>query len=172
MHGGEVQVGELRLKLVSFAQESVHHQRARRFLERRDGLTGLLRSDTFLQLLDDEVAFAEWSELPLQVARYELRGPVPGTERPTILELLALRRAAQRVVELTEVLLLSVSPLVAGRTGSLTFAVAMVGSSLEEARHVVEQAVAQARGALPEALELVATIVRGEQGRSGRSLVA
>src|SRR5262249_2501402 len=47
MHGGEVQVGELRLKLVSFSGESPHHQRARAFLAKPDGLSGLL-SRTYL----------------------------------------------------------------------------------------------------------------------------
>ena len=42
MHGGEVQTGELRLKLVSFPPESPQHQRAMAFLTKRDGLTGLL----------------------------------------------------------------------------------------------------------------------------------
>ena len=32
MHGGEAQVGELRLKLVSFQPDSPHHRRARQFL--------------------------------------------------------------------------------------------------------------------------------------------
>ena len=32
MHGGEFQLGELRLKLVSFARESPHHKRARQYL--------------------------------------------------------------------------------------------------------------------------------------------
>ena len=86
----------------------------------------------------------------MTVARYELRGPNRlVSERPTILEMLALGRAAQRVVELTEMLLLSLSPVVAGRTGPLRFAVAMVGPSLEEARHVVEQVAAQVQGCCP-----------------------
>ena len=42
MHGGEVQLGELRFKLVSFARDSPHHKRARAYLAKRDGLTGLL----------------------------------------------------------------------------------------------------------------------------------
>ena len=151
MHGGEVQIGELRFKLVSFGPESPHHQRARAFLSRRDGLTGLLSRPHLLAALEDESSFAEWAEATLTVARYELRGPNRlVSERPTILEMLALRRAAQRVVELTEMLLLSLSPVVAGRTGPLKFAVAMVGPSYEEARQVVEQAAAQVAGLLPE----------------------
>src|SRR5580658_4882322 len=42
MHGGEVQLGELRFKLVSFQKESASHKRARSYLTKRDGLTGLL----------------------------------------------------------------------------------------------------------------------------------
>jgi serine/threonine-protein kinase len=172
MHGGEVQVGELRLKLVSFQADSPQHQRARAFLAKRDGLTGLLSRDYLLRSLDEEAAFAEWTEATMTVARYELRGPNRQvSERPTILEMLALRRAAQRVIELTEMLLLALTPVVAGRTGALRFAVAMVGPSLDEARHVVEQAAAQVAGLLPESLELGATIVKGEPGRPGRTLI-
>jgi serine/threonine protein kinase len=42
MHGGESQVGECRIKLVSFAPDSMAHKRARQYLGKRDGLTGLL----------------------------------------------------------------------------------------------------------------------------------
>src|SRR5439155_11587989 len=42
MHGGEAQTGECRLKLVSFGPDSAHHKRARQYLAKRDGLTGLL----------------------------------------------------------------------------------------------------------------------------------
>lgn len=172
MHGGEVQTGELRLKLVSFGEGSPQHSRAKTFLARRDGLTGMLARDYLLRALDDEAAFAEWTEAAFTVARWELRGPNRlVSERPTILEMLALRRAAQRVSELTEMLLLSLSPVVAGRTGPLRFAVAMVGPSLEEARQVVEQVAAQVAGLLPESIELGATIVKAEAGKPGRALI-
>jgi serine/threonine-protein kinase len=167
-----VQTGELRLKLVSFQPDSLHHQRAKAFLNKRDGLTGLLSRTHLLWGLDDEAAFSEWAEATMTVARYELRGPNRlVSERPTILEMLALRRAAQRVVELTEMLLLSLSPVVAGRTGPLKFAVAMVGPSLEEARQVVEQVAAQVAGMLPESIELGVTIVKAEPKRPGRTLI-
>ena len=150
----------------------IAHQRARAFLSRRDGLTGLLVRDYLLRSLDEEAAFAEWCDATMTVARYELRGPNRlVSERPTILEMLALRRAAARIVELTEMLMLSVTPVVTGRTGPLRFAVAMVGPSLEEARHVVEQVAAQVAGLLPETLELGATLFKAEPGRPGRSLV-
>ncbi len=172
MHGGEVQTGEARFKLVSFAEGSPQHARARQFLAKRDGLTGLLSRDWLLRSLDDECSFADWAEATVTVARYELRGPSRlVSDRPTILEMLALRRAAQRVVELTEMLLLSLTPAVAGRTGPLKFAVAMVGPSLDEARQVVEQVAAQVAGLLPDSIELGATIVKNEPGRPGRQLV-
>jgi serine/threonine-protein kinase len=47
----------------------------------------------------------------------------------------------------------------------------MVGPTLDEARHVVEQVVSQVQGMLPETLELGATIVKGEPGRPGRTLI-
>lgn len=172
LHGGELQVGEARLKLVSFGVDSPHHLRALDFLTRRDGLTGLLARKHLLSALDEESGFADWAEAPMAVARYQLRGPNRlVSERPTILEMLAFRRIAQRVVELTEMLLLSLTPVAAGITGPLCFAVAMVGPSLDEARNVVEQVVAQVAGLLPDSIELAATIVRGEPTRPGSSLV-
>jgi serine/threonine-protein kinase len=172
MHGGEVQLGELRLKLVSYAPDSHHHKRARQFLTRRDGLTHMLNRETLLDTIDEEAAFCDWADVPLTVARYELRGPNRQvSERPTILEMLALRRAAQRCVELSETLLLALTPVVAGRTGPLRFAIAMAGPSIEEARTLVEQVVAQVQGMMPERVELFATIVKGEPGVAGRTLL-
>jgi eukaryotic-like serine/threonine-protein kinase len=162
----------MRVKLVSFGADSPQHRRAKIYLVKRDGLTGLLSLEHMQRYVDEEASFAEWAEASLTVARYELRGPNRlVSERPTILEMLALRRAAQRVVEITEMLLLSITPAVAGRTGPLKFAVAMVGPSLEEARHVVEQIVSQVQGMLPESLQLAATLVKGEPGRPGRTLL-
>ena len=172
MHGGEVQLGELRLKLVSFGQDSPHHKRARTFLSRRDGLTHMLNRETLLEVIDEEAGFCDWADVPLTVARYELRGPNRQvSERPTILEMLALRRAAQRCVELSETLLLALTPVVAGRTGPLRFAIAMAGPSIEEARTLVEQVVSQVQGMMPERVELFATIVKGESGVAGRTLL-
>ena len=172
MHGGEIQFGEMRVKLVSFAADSPQHRRARVYLVKRDGLTGLLSPELMRRYVDDESSFAEWSGATLQLGRYELRGPNRlVSQRPTILEMLALRRAAQRVVELTEMLLLAVTPVVAGRNGPLSFAVAMVGPSLDEARHVVEQIVSQVKGSLPDHLELVADLVSVEPGRPGHAFL-
>lgn len=172
LHGGEIQTGEMRVKLVSFGPDSPQHRRARLYLVRRDGLTGLLALEHLQRYVDEESSFAEWAEATFTVARYELRGPNRlVSERPTILEMLALRRAAQRVVELSEMLSLSITPVVSGRTGPLRFAVSMVGPSVEEARHVVEQIVAQVQSTLPESLHLVANLVKGEPGRPGRSLL-
>jgi serine/threonine protein kinase len=172
MHGGEVQLGELRCKLVSFGRDSANHRRARAYLAKRDGLTGLLTRDQVLSALDEEAAFADWVEAPLTIARYELRGPNRlVSDRPTILEMLAVRRAATRVVELSDMLLLSLIAVTAGRTGPLRFCVAMVGPGTQEARNLVEQVVGQVQGMLPDGLELAATIARYEPGLSVRSLV-
>jgi serine/threonine-protein kinase len=165
LHGGEAQLGECRLKLVSFQANSLQHQRACSYLRQHDGLTGLLSREHLQRALSEEFAFAEWNGVPLSVARYHVRSPGrQATERPTILEMLALRRAAQRVVELTEVLLLSIVPLTAGRIGPLRFAVAMTGPGVEEAQLVVEQVVSQVQGLMPEALDLAASIVKAEPG--------
>jgi serine/threonine-protein kinase len=172
LHGGEVQLGECRFKLVSFKPDTPQHQRARQYLSRRDGLTGLLVRDQMLRVLEDDVKFAEWDSVPVCVARYEVQSPNRlVTDRPTILEMLALRRAAQRVVELTEVLLLSVVPVTAGRTGPLKFAIAMTGPGLEEARNVVEQTVSQVQGLMPETLHLDATLEQCQSGKTIQSLI-
>lgn len=172
MHGGEVQFGELRFKLVSFARESAHHKRARAYLAKRDGLTGLYKREDLLKALDEEAAFAEWVDAPLSIARYEVRGPNRAvSDRPTILEMLAFRRAASRVVELTDMLLLSLIAVTAGQTGPLRFAAAMVGPGPQEARNLVEQIVGQVQGMLPDGLDLVASIARCESRATVRSLV-
>ncbi len=172
LHGGEVQLGECRVKLVSFQENTPHHERAIAYLSKRDGLTGLLLREHFLKALAEETAFAEWNNVPLSVARYHIRGPNRHvSERPTILEMLALKRAAQRVVELTEMLLLSMVPATVGRTGPLKFAIAMTGPSVEEARNVVEQVVSQVQGLMPDSLELAATLVRAEPGQPAQALL-
>ena len=172
MHNGEVQLGELRFKLVTFGRESANHKRARSFLGKRDGLTSLLIREELLRALDEEAAFGAWVEAPLTLARYELRGPNRlVSDRPTILEMLALRRAATRVVELTDMLLLSLIAVTAGRTGSLRFCVAMVGPGPQEARNLVEQVVGQVQGMLPDGLELAATIARYEPGVAMKALL-
>lgn len=85
--------------------------------------------------------------------------------------MLAFRRAATRVVELTDMLLLSLIAVTAGRSGPLRFAVTMMGPGPQEARNLVEQVVGQVQGMLPEGLDLVASIARYEPGVSVRSLV-
>ena len=59
LHGAEVQLGESRVKLVSFQEHSPPHERARAYLARRDGLTGLLKRDHLIKALEEERAFAE-----------------------------------------------------------------------------------------------------------------
>jgi eukaryotic-like serine/threonine-protein kinase len=172
LHGAELQLGECRFKLVSFKPSSPQHERARQYLARRDGLTGLMARTQMLRALDEEVRFAEWDGIPVCVARYEVQSPSRlVSDRPTILEMLALRRAAQRVIELTEMLLMSIVPVTAGRTAPLKFAVAMTGPTVEEARHVVEQVVSQVQGLLPSALNLEATLVQYQSGAPVEALV-
>jgi serine/threonine protein kinase len=172
LHGAEIQLGESRVKIVSFAEGSPQHERARAYLARRDGLTGLLSREQLVRAMEDDRGFGEWSGVALTVARYQIRGPNRHvSDRPAILEMLALRRAAQRVVELTEMLLLSLVPVTGGRTGPLKFAIAMTGPSLDEARNVVEQVVSQVQGNMPETLDLAATIVRAEPGQQVQALL-
>ena len=172
LHGAEVQLGECRFKLVSFRPNSPQHQKAREYLSRRDGLTGLLVREQTVRYLEDEVRFAEWDGVPLTVAKYEVKSPNRlVSDRPTILEMLALRRSAQRVIELTEVLLLSIVPVTAGRVAPLKFAVTMTGPSPEEAQNVVEQVVSQVQGLMPESLRLAATMVQHAPGLTALSLL-
>ena len=173
LHGGEVQLGECRVKLVSFDLDSLQHQRAREYLRQRGGLTGLLSQSEFVAATEEEIDFAAWDEVPIHVANYEIRGPNHlVTDRPTILEMLALRRAAQRVIELTEVLLLSIIPITAGQAGPLSFGVVMTGPSTDEVRHVVEQVVSQVQGSMPESLTLAARISQGIPGIQAEVLLS
>jgi serine/threonine-protein kinase len=158
-HSTEVQLGELRLKLVAFEPGSNAHKRARAFLRRCDGLTGLLSRAVFERALAEECLFSEWAEQPLCVARYEIRTPrEPEWDRPTITELLGLRQAAARAVEVVEGLLLSLIAVTAGRTGPLRFAVILIGPKLREAQSLVEHVTDQVRRTLPVGLELSASI--------------
>ena len=160
LHGGEAQLGECRVKLVSFSPGSAQHERAKDYLLGHDGLTGLLHRGQLMRSLSEEVAFARWTGTSFSLARYHIRGPSRASnERPTILEMLALRRVAQRVVELTEMMMIAMVPAVAGRSAHLKFAVGMLGPGIEEARHVVEQVVAQVQGLMPDSLELAASVV-------------
>ncbi|MGH7271961.1 MAG: protein kinase domain-containing protein [Polyangiaceae bacterium] len=172
MHGGEVQLGELRVKLVSFPKDGAAHKRAQAYLAKRDGLTGLLGREQLIKALGEEAAFADWVEAPLSIARYELRGPNRlVSDRPTILEMLALRRTAARAVELTDMLLLSLIAVTAGRAGPLRFCVAMMGPGPQEAKNLVEQVVGQVQGMVPDGLELAASIARYETGQDVRALM-
>lgn len=149
VHGDEVQVGDCRLALVSFGPDSIGHRRARQFLHRHDGLTGLLRREALSKALEEEQRFRDWAGAPMTLARYALRGRA----QPTNVELLALRRVARRIVELTETRLPSTLPVVAGRTGPLELVVSMVGPTFDEARDLVEEIVAQVQATSPIALD-------------------
>ena len=109
----------------------------------------------------------------MSVARYELRGPNRlVSERPTILEMLALRRAAQRVVELTEMLLLS---LIAGRRRA--HRPAQVRASRWSARRSKRRATSSSRSSrrcracCPTRSSSASTIVKAEPKRAGRTLI-
>lgn len=163
LHGAEAQLGECRVKLISFPSGSPQHERARAYLARHDGLTGLLHREPFLRALAEEVGFAKWTGSSVSLARYQIRGPTRSdSERPTILEMLALRRVATRIVELTEMMMIAMIPAVAGRTGHLKFAIGMMGPGIDEARAIVEQVVAQVQGLMPDTLDLDASVVRGD----------
>jgi serine/threonine-protein kinase len=171
-HGTEAQLGECRLKLVSFGADSPAHRYARHYLGKRDGLTSLLTREHLLKEIDEDDQFCAWYEAPMQVCRFALLGPGrQAGDRPSTRELLALRKAAQRVVELTEMRFPSIAPVVAGRTGPRAFVVSMVGPTVDEARLVVQQIAPHAQALLPDALELVSTLVSRDPGRPARHLI-
>jgi len=167
------QLGECRIKLVSFDASSPQHNRAQEYLRQREGSTGLFVFPEFTLAMEEELKFAQWGSYPLTLAHYEIRGAHRLADaRPTIVEMLALRRAAQRVVEITETLLVSIVPITAGRTGPLKFCVSMTGPNVDEARHVVEQVVSQVQSSMPESLELVVNVVAAEPGTTAQQLLA
>ena len=171
-HSSEVQLGELRLKLVGFEPGSRPHKRARAFLTRRDGLTGLLTRDHLEKALIEECLFSDWAEQPLSVARYNISTPrAPATERPSITELLGLRQAATRIVEVMDGLLLSLIAVTAGRTGPRSFAVILIGPKLKEAQNLVDHVVDQVRRTLPQGLDLAASVFRYEPDTDPRWLI-
>ena len=171
-HSAEVQLGELRLKLVGFEPGSRPHKRARAFLARRDGLTGMLTREHLEQALIEECLFSDWAEQPLSVARYDISTPREApTERPTITELLGLRQAATRVVEVMDGLLLSLIAVTAGRTGPRSFAVILIGPKLKEAQTLVDHVVDQVRRTLPQGLDLNASVFRYEPDTDPRWLI-
>src|SRR5690606_34195154 len=172
LHGAEAQLGECRVKLVSFANGSAQHERAKLYLARHDGLTGLLQREPFLRALAEEVAFAKWPGSSAPRRRSRTGGPTrAASERPTILEMLALRRVATRIVELTEMMMIAMIPAVAGRTGHLKFAIGMMGPGIDEARAIVEQVVAQVQGLMPDTLDLDASVVRRDPDHPGEQLL-
>jgi eukaryotic-like serine/threonine-protein kinase len=172
LHGAEAQLGECRVKLVSFPSGSPQHERARGYLQRHDGLTSLLHREHFLKAIGEDLAFAKWTGSSMALARYQIRGPTRSdSERPTILEMLALRRVATRIVELTEMMMIAMIPAVSGRTGHLKFAVGMMGPGIDEARAIVEQVVAQVQGLMPDTLDLDASVVRGDPEQPVEQLI-
>ena len=172
LHGSEAQLGECRLKLVSFGASSGQHKRARDYLTRHDGLTGLYHRDLFVRALSEETSFARWTNSSLTTARYQIKGSTRSSDqRPTILEMLALRRIAQRVVELTEMMMISMVPAVAGRVDHLKFAVAMLGPGTAEAKHIVEQVVSQVQGLMPDSLQLNASVVQASPDQRVEQLI-
>jgi serine/threonine protein kinase len=173
MHSGEVQLGELRLKLVGFEPGSRRHRRAMDFLARRDGLTGLLTRARLELAIAEECLFSDWAEQALSVARLEISSPKePASPRPTITELLGLRQAATRVVEIVDNLLLSLVTVTAGRTSPLGFAVILVGPKLKESQNLVEHVVDQVKRTLPHGLDLAVTVTGYEPDTDPRPLIA
>jgi serine/threonine-protein kinase len=160
LHGNEAMVGELRVKLVSFRENSNLHEKALQFLRARDGLTSLLHEEAFRQALDGDLAFARWAGYPLTLAWFYLRTPArDGHGRLTIQEMQALRRASKAAVDLFDMLLLSLTACTAGLTGVGSFAVALVGQTAEIARPLVEQVLTQMRSQMPPGVEVGGVVV-------------
>ena len=173
LHGAELQLGESRVKLVSFQDRSPQHERARadllaarrldRFVSARRNGAGDRRRTRLRRVVErslgDRALSHSRPESPRQRAAYHL-GDVGAAPRCPARARADRNAAAQVRFVLT-----------AGRTGPLKFAVAMTGPSLEEARNVVEQVVSQVQGLMPEALDLAATLVRAEPGQNVHALL-
>ena len=171
-HSLEAQIGQCRVRVVTFGAGSPAHERARRYLRKRDGLTGLLLRDHLMTAIDEDERFSAWCEAPMHICRYALFRPNrQPRERPTNLETLALHNAALRVVELTEMLLSSLPIVVAGRTSPLDFVVSMIGPPLDEARRLVEKIASAAQHFMPEGIEIVPTLLPREPGRPARDAI-
>jgi len=133
-----------------------------------------------LRAIDEDAEFATWADQPMHLAFYELRSPESRpTSRPTILEMLALRRTAHLITEGTQMLLMSLIPVVAGRiapsrartaVGHLKLIVSMVGPTRREAEHVVEGVLSQVRGILPPGFQIRASLVERESWRPPSAL--
>jgi len=129
--------------------------------------TELLAGEPLRAALDEDGAFADWVEAPMQVVLLELRG-VDGqpVERPAILETL-VRHGVQSMTIARR----SLVPFVAGWTGPLRIAVSLVGATVDEARLVLEQVLPYEEGLVPDGLSLAATAVTHTPGRPARELL-
>ncbi|HVY45631.1 MAG TPA: FHA domain-containing protein, partial [Minicystis sp.] len=163
LQGAEVQLGELRLMLVGFEEGSNAHRRARRYLARRDPVTGLLGGGPFLFELERDERFGAWADLPVHIASYCVCRPAGSAEdKMNARDMFALWRVARRVSELTDNILLSLAPSVAGRHADrkrpiaeqMTISVSMVGPTAEQARDVLDLVSAELRGQLPPGYRL------------------
>jgi len=178
--GAEVQLGELRLLLVGFEVDSRRHRRAREYLSRRDGLTGLLGREPFRKEVDEDGALADWAELPMQIVLYELSGPTGEKQNSIIATMLALRHSARRVVEMTEATTVALSPVPAGITNMYRprveatppqFGVSIVGLEGRHARHMSEAIAEQLRGTLPPGFRLQVQAIGKPPGSRARVLL-
>lgn len=157
-YGAELQLGEMRVMLVGFREGSAHHRQALAWLAERDPLTGLLGTEALRRGLEQDAELGRWADLPLHVASYRLVHDGQRTEgRLALEELLALRRIGRSIAELTDNLLLSVSPVVAGRPVvsppgapdlGTEIVVSLVGPTRQEAQNLVDLVVADARSRL------------------------
>jgi pSer/pThr/pTyr-binding forkhead associated (FHA) protein/serine/threonine protein kinase len=177
--GGEIQLGELRALLVSFAEGSRDHQRALHWLSRRDGLTGLLEQVELERALQEDCGFADWADLPLHVVTYHLR-PADGgrRERLTILEMRALRRAALLITDLTDSLLVNLHTVVAGRCVArgpwrqdVVIAVVMLGVTRAQAQLAVDTVLAELGPTIRSTFSVRARLGQADRRISVRELL-
>lgn len=173
-YGVELQLGEMRVMLVGFREGSAHHRQALTWLAERDPLTGLLGTQALRRGLEQDGELARWADLPLHQATYRLKHDGQRTEgRLTLEELLALRRIGRSIAELTDNLLLSVSPVVAGRPVlsppgapdlGTDVVVSLVGPTQQEAQNLVDMVAADARSRLSGRFSLDALLTPRQPG--------
>jgi len=179
-HGAEAQLGELRVMLVSFEADSRRHRRAREFLSRRDGLTGLLGREAFVRELDEDGLLADWAELPMQLVVYEVADPTRDQQGSIITTMLALRHSARRVLEMTEATTVALCPVPAGMTNAFRprwdaspprFGVSLVGLDAGQALQMAEAIAEHVRGTLPAGTTLPVRVLSKPPGMRARLLL-
>lgn len=157
-----MQVGSCVLKLVTFGEGSELHFRARRYLEKYDGLTKLPWPGAMNRELAEEEAFAHWAGEPLHIAVVRIvESGGAAIKAPTATLFHALRRASF-AASIIEGQLYRIYPITAARAGLLTFWVSIPGLSRDEAQRILTDISQHKDLYMPEGYRLNVTLLTAE----------